>query len=490
MRAGAGRPVRPPRGAWVAMGVPMALGLLVVAVSAGLPDAQEQPFPHAAHEGLFPVCTGCHEAPAPGERPGYPDPGLCAQCHEGGTLPLVTWTGPADVPSNVAFDHAAHAFDMEASGASAQSCESCHSPAEGGRMALEDRVREEGCFSCHVSGPDGHFSAGPQGTTACAFCHVPLAGSRMPVERIATLPVPEDHERGSFLPEDHGASAASGVGRCATCHTQDRCVACHVDADNAAIASVPAAPQGMELPPAAAGYPLPDTHRAERFADAHAPRSGVGECSTCHTSNDCRSCHIDAAPTVVTSLPTRAETSAPGVGLARRAPASHESPFFQEAHGTLAGSDDATCATCHTDATCTDCHDGPAGGSYHPEGFVGGHSAAAFGRADECASCHETAVFCRSCHVESGLGSQGRPGSAYHDAEPVWLLRHGEAARQNLESCASCHQQRDCVQCHGVLGSFKVSPHQPGFDAAEAWARSPRTCLACHVGNPLSGGVR
>lgn len=195
-----------------------------------------------------------------------------------------------------------------------------------------------------------------------------------------------------------------------------------------------------------------------------------------------------APPAEVEALTDGNAARAPGVGLSRRAPGSHDSRFFPEAHGTLAASDGATCATCHTEAYCTDCHDGPPGGSYHPEGFTTGHAAVAFGRADECASCHETAVFCRSCHVESGLGSQGRLGTGYHDAEPVWLLRHGQAARQNLESCASCHQQRDCVQCHGVLGSFKVSPHRPGFDAEAAWARSPRTCLACHVGNPLTGG--
>ncbi len=469
-------------------GILVGLRFLVAAVSAGLLEFQEQTFPHAAHEGLFPTCTGCHEAPALGERPGYPDAALCAECHDGVDLSEVTWPGPTFPASNVTFDHADHAFDLEAVGEPSPSCEGCHTPVGGARMDVVDRVEEDACFSCHVSGADGHFSAGASGSAACALCHVPLAESGFPVERIEALPVPADHERGSFVSEDHGSSAASGIGRCATCHTRDRCLACHVDAGTPLLEAVPPAPADMELPPAPAGYPLPDTHRVDRFAQSHAPVAQPAECATCHTRDDCRSCHVGASPAVVDALPDRRDIRAPGVGLTRSAPGSHESPFFPEAHGTLAGSDDATCATCHTEGYCTDCHDGPAGSSYHPDGFASGHSAAAFARADECASCHETTVFCRSCHVESGLGGQGRLGGGYHDAEPVWLLRHGQAARQNLEGCASCHQQQDCVQCHGVLGAFKVSPHQPGFDAASAWARSPGTCLACHVGNPLTGG--
>jgi hypothetical protein len=43
------------------------------------------------------------------------------------------------------------------------------------------------------------------------------------------------------------------------------------------------------------------------------------------------------------------------------------------------------------------------------------------------------------------------------------------------------------MQCHGVASAFKVSPHGPDFDAERAWARSARTCVACHLGNPLNG---
>jgi hypothetical protein len=122
---------------------------------------------------------------------------------------------------------------------------------------------------------------------------------------------------------------------------------------------------------------------------------------------------------------------------------------------------------------------------FHPPNYVLRHSAEAYGRRLDCASCHNTQLFCRDCHVSSGRGATGRLGPGYHDAEPVWLLRHGQAARQTLESCTSCHTQRDCMQCHSQLGAFRVSPHGPNFDARRAQRANPQICRACHLGDPL-----
>lgn len=103
----------------------------------------------------------------------------------------------------------------------------------------------------------------------------------------------------------------------------------------------------------------------------------------------------------------------------------------------------------------------------------------------ECSNCHNTAAFCRECHIGVGVESVGRLGPGYHDAEPVWLLRHATAARQGLEQCASCHTQQDCLQCHSQFGAFKVSPHGPDFDAERARDRNPWICRACHFSDPI-----
>jgi hypothetical protein len=243
----------------------------------------------------------------------------------------------------------------------------------------------------------------------------------------------------------------------------------------------------MELPPAVAHYNEPSTHLADRWLTLHGAEASRQACATCHTSDDCTSCHVQPLPDAVRSIPARSASVAPGVHVVATAPGSHESAFFMQAHTGLAAAGDASCATCHQESFCVSCHDGPVGGGYHQTNFLARHTADAFGRDAECSNCHNTQVFCRECHVQVGLVGTGRLGPGYHDDGPVWLLRHGQAARQNLESCASCHRQVDCTQCHGVLGAFKVSPHSVGFDAERAWARSPRTCLACHVtGNPLN----
>jgi hypothetical protein len=72
--------------------------------------------------------------------------------------------------------------------------------------------------------------------------------------------------------------------------------------------------------------------------------------------------------------------------------------------------------------------------------------------------------------------------AGYHDAKRGFLLGHGPAARQSLESCVSCHAERDCMTCHAtaVQGGRNFNPHGPGFDAERLRKRNPQMCSACH----------
>lgn len=467
-----------------------AAGILVtVAVTAGAfagrsGASQQQTFPHARHEGLFPLCTGCHEGVTTGDSATmFPSPELCARCHDGQGLPKVSWSGHSERVTNLRFSHTVHVRMLQASGDSALRCEQCHSAPGGGRMAVGPTPQMSTCFGCHAHKATSHYV-----DARCSTCHVPLARSGFDASRIRELPVPADHRDSTFLIQGHGLAASTATWRCATCHTRERCEACHVDASRKEIQAIPAAPAGMELPPTKAEYPTPASHRDVEWLADHGQQAGGGQCSTCHTRQDCQACHIGTVPTQVRSLPSREQTRAPGVGLKIHAPKSHASRFFMKVHPTLASSDNRSCQTCHTESFCTDCHDGPSNGGYHPADYLTRHPADAFGQDAECSACHNTAVFCRDCHIQSGLSTTGRLGGSYHTAEPLWLLRHGQAARQNLEACASCHKQRDCLQCHSVLGAFKISPHGADFDAARAWAKNPRMCLACHLKNPLDNG--
>lgn len=449
-------------------------------VVAAMQAPQEDPFPHEEHEGLFPLCAGCHEGVESGDLTAvYPTAESCANCHDGVQEERVEWDGPTERATNLRYEHIDHANDLIEEGEEALSCESCHSDPAGPRMAVDDEPELETCFGCHTHEAEEHYA-----DAECASCHVPLAESEFPLARLTELPLPADHEAEGFIGSHADPGLDFGGARCATCHTQDRCLDCHVDAERAEIGEVPAAPSTMVLPATEAEYPVPGTHEASDFLRVHGIGITVGDCTTCHTQEDCASCHVTPTAAVIEDLPHRSEVRAPGAQLVRDDPESHESPFFIQAHSWLAGSQESSCATCHTQETCSACHNAPSQAVFHMDDFVLRHAADAYGQSSECANCHSLQVFCRACHQEAGLQGQGRLGPGFHDAEPLFLLRHGQAARQSLEACASCHAQTDCVQCHSETGAFQINPHGPDFDPNQARARNAAVCLACHLRIP------
>jgi hypothetical protein len=442
-------------------------------------------FPHALHEGMFPLCTGCHGGVPTGELERfYPDAATCVRCHELRGVEGVTWSGrePGTLVSNLAFAHEVHGAAVSATGDAELVCATCHTAEGGGRMDV-DPLSADVCVSCH-----GHPAQRHTQDAECATCHVPLAESGLPLERIDAMRPPRDHFSGAFAAGAHGAALAGNEFRCSTCHTRQLCTACHVDADRSEIQSFPAAPADMRLPEARSRYPTPESHASEDFEWEHGALSEETSCATCHTRDDCASCHLPPLPAAAGELRRRSEVVAPGVGLSVDVPSSHESPHFLGEHPALAIPDMASCQSCHTSAFCVECHEGPGQPEFHPPNFVAEHAASAWNQTAECSTCHDAQAFCRSCHVQSGFAADGRLGPGYHDAEPLWLLRHAQAARQSLESCASCHSQRNCLQCHSTVGAFQVNPHGRDFDAKRAQEKNPGVCFACHSTNPIGGG--
>jgi hypothetical protein len=455
----------------------------VAALALGVEGARQDPFPHHEHARLFPLCTGCHEGVPQGNRAEfYPAPTLCAACHDGVELARVVWPGPTPPPpTNLVFSHPVHRTQAAERG-DVVDCTVCHTRVGAGRMEVE-RTLPERCFACHAHAARDHFV-----DADCGQCHVPLARTGFALARIEGLPVPEDHVRGDFLARAHGQLARAEPQRCSTCHTRQRCESCHVDPDAVpAIATIPAAPPTMQLPQFVAHYFSPPSHLEPDWLTRHGQpaNADLRQCSTCHVREDCASCHTDLAPRAVQRLPSRRAVQAPGVLLARTAPASHAAPFFDREHAALAASSPASCTQCHSRRMCEECHNAPSRPRFHPPNFTARHASAAYGQRMECQSCHDRRVFCRDCHEQAGMGTVGRLGPGFHDAEPLWLLRHAQPARMGLESCTTCHAQRDCTQCHSQLGAFQISPHGPGFDARRAQRRNPQICFACHLSDPL-----
>jgi hypothetical protein len=529
------------------MGVAAVALASLAAVTAVLSQIQpSERFPHEQHARLFPLCEGCHEGIPTGDvEDFYPDPALCARCHDGVREATVDWTGPARPVTNLDFSHPRH-DDLVTD--RVLDCTTCHTPAGAPRMRVELAVASQ-CFDCHAHEARDHYV-----DANCTTCHVPLAETTFRLARVAVLPIPVTHEHPRFLAELHGELALTDPARCSTCHTRELCTSCHVDVPGVpVIAQLPPAGPRLELPRFVASYPVPPSHLDPRWEVLHARITEPAECSTCHTRESCATCHQERLPRVAAALPSAARVEAPGVITEMRAPASHLSPSFAMRHGAVAATRKETCTSCHVQSNfCAACHSPvatsplPAGtpgevrlassavvlpaaravppvtapsldtiprrlpvradvhvpregagdarltrrgplqpAEFHPPGFATRHSAAAYGRRLDCQQCHNPRLFCRDCHTESGFEAAGRLGAGFHDAQPMWLLRHGQAARQTLESCTTCHAQRDCLQCHSSLGAFRVNPHRTGFDARAAQRRNPAICLACHATEPL-----
>ncbi|MEJ2678109.1 MAG: cytochrome c3 family protein [Gemmatimonadota bacterium] len=446
---------------------------------------QAQQFPHARHVGLFPLCTGCHVGVPDGDwATFFPDSTTCLRCHDGQRLQRVHYERPTRKPiTNLKFTHPGHIAAAGAQGTTVE-CTTCHTPKGGSRMDVR-LAQLPRCLSCHAHPGTSHYVDAP-----CATCHVPLASTSFSATRVRGLPVPPDHREPDFLRVEHGRLAQAGVTRCSTCHTRERCASCHVSTTGVqAIANMPEAGPNLHLPSFPAHYFTPASHEQSGWLQRHGTSASAqgAQCSTCHTRNDCESCHRQPVPAPVQQMPPRPQTRAPGVMLSRHPPSSHDAPGWKEQHGTFAASDGTLCQSCHTRRFCEDCHTAPTN-RFHPADFVARHATTAYAGRLECQNCHNVAVFCRSCHEQTGVGSRGNLGAGFHSGKPLWLLQHGQAARQNLETCASCHKQQDCLECHSETGTFQVNPHGPGFDPQRMHKRNAAICMACHIKDPLSGG--
>lgn len=327
------------------------------------------------------------------------------------------------------------------------------------------------CLTCHGIRA-GHLSA-PD--TACATCHLTLPqATRLPAARVARFPAPPSHKEAGFAGH-HPVSET-----CATCHARDFCTTCHVDAPEVqAIQALATDPRSLAI---TAKLEAPADHAAPGFLSQHGKeaRRTTGTCATCHTRESCLACHV-AQPAVATELFASGPGRGQGATVARRRPPSHGDDFTDR-HAPLASASSRSCSACHARADCLDCHreNAASGPGYHPVGFLARHPASAYARETSCAECHNTGAFCADCHKQSGLAAQGALRGGFHDAKQGFLLAHGPAARQSLESCVSCHAERDCLTCHSAIGGRRFNPHGPGFDADRMRRHNSQVCTVCH----------
>ncbi len=432
-------------------------------------------FDHAKHRKVFASCTTCHLGAVEKGAAMLPDSSSCATCHDGTVQKRVAWQ-PRREParSNLRFDHIAHARVAVRQPAG---CVACHE-AQGAPWMAVAALDAQRCVTCHEIRAS-HLEA-PD--TACVTCHVSLAqATQLTVGNVAAFPTPPSHDRPGYAEAaGHGAAAKAAGANCATCHAREFCLQCHVDApERTEIQALAADPRSSAI---RATLRAPPGHADPGFLASHGATVArtPQQCTACHTRESCLTCH-SATTRVAAALPAAGPGRGTGAVIARRRPPSHGRSYV-ERHAAAAVATPATCAACHSRSDCLECHrpDAARAGGYHPPGFLTRHPASAYARETSCSDCHNTAGFCTTCHATAGLVARGPLRQGYHDFNSFFSAGHGQAARQSLETCVGCHVENDCLTCHSALGSRRINPHGPGFDAERLRKKNPQMCSACH----------
>jgi predicted CXXCH cytochrome family protein len=445
--------------------------------------ARQDRFDHADHANLFPVCTSCHAGIESGDAAAlYPTAADCARCHNGKTRREVEWKGPVRVATNLKFSHEVHQIE----------CSSCHAKNGATERMQVARAKPEACFECHTpenqpTGPVVHLAA----TSECTMCHVPVKDARaLAQQQIADFPQPPSHKEPGFL-AGHKQATVTSAATCAVCHTKESCSRCHANAGSVkVIASLGSDERVAGLVASKkAVYPKPADHQRANFAAEHGTlaQSGIETCANCHTRDGCQQCHSgSSAADQLARLPVRVAGLAPGVALKKSSARTAHPPGFANAHGTTAGANSESCTSCHQQKFCSDCHQGADSRRFHPANFSSRHSDAVYSGDGECASCHNRESFCQTCHTGLGLNSTGQRTTTFHTSQSIWLLQHGQPARQNMESCASCHTQSSCTRCHATngKGGWGVSPHG-SMNASKLKDKNQVVCVRCHLSGTL-----
>ena len=263
------------------------------------------------------VCADCH-GPGAGESGTAegPTPTLanCSGCHVGYE---VTVDGPVDTPNDwqsvrpaplvpprpdarVSFDHAAHVDRLaDAEGA----CATCH-----GSKGEPSMPTRSTCRTCHGNDGNANDGSGASGTLK-----------------------PSNHT--VAWERRHGAVARASSGRCEECHTESDCAECHTDTASEPFSVHPPNFDTLHAVDARAqSDDCADCHTVQTFCsqchartnhladppdrppprfDQHPPnwttpnapgnhaemaRRNITDCASCHTEDDCVTCHQGVNP--------------------------------------------------------------------------------------------------------------------------------------------------------------------------------------------------
>jgi hypothetical protein len=300
-----------------------------------------------------------------------------------------------------------------------------------------------------------------------------------------------------------GGSTRDGADGAWVAPTAERCTGCHEDAT--AIWRRSVRPAVATLP---AGKAIVFAH------DPHLEQPSIkGQCVGCHGGavgregdstlfppmETCLGCHEHRAQFDQGTC-TNCHKPKDLRGLRPVSFLSHDGAWMRR-HGAEARTGAQRCETCHAQTSCDACHDATRPSSpavrnpealtselVHRFDFLSRHALEAQAAPGQCVTCHARTE-CDACHATRGISGSVRGGQSPHP--PGWgsglgavSNSHGRAARRDIASCATCHDQgaaSNCVRCHRV-GGIGGTPHPVGWRST-APLSSPE-CAACHGGLP------
>ena len=352
-------------------------------------------------------------------------------------------------------------------------CRECHSKAPTSQLP-KDELRSKGqrCDSCHQLTHHVNALATVEvkhELNRCDLCH-----ALKPKAKIEDYRRPTETRYIRFSHQVHEKNAIP-------------CLSCHKD-----LSPTDSIERGQDY--ASSALPsMDDCMKCHANSPAQPGRNSKAEPAAIDSSKPptpCQACHLSQGGKLRTTFPSGKLYPSTAFQMVH-------GPGFALKHGPEAGLNSKLCVECHEETECAACHDGRVRPrDVHPGDYLQLHALDSRQHPESCGRCHQAQNFCLSCHQSMGiaetspqatLAGRGRvhpPRSTFTEG-PMGSLHHGTQARQRLESCTSCHTERDCLNCHATIdrGSRGLNPHPPGFSGqscANPAAQNPRACFTCH----------
>jgi len=375
------------------------------------------------------TCVGCHAHDVP-EHLSAQAP--CRNCHvslsEAEALPTTEVAAFPRPPSHEAdafiLGHGRDPLDIA-------TCAVCHA--------------RESCARCHLD---------PSRVSEIGQLSADARIAELEEGKDGEWPEPASHEAVDWVFE-HGLEAGAASATCSNCHAEASCRTCHGAASIAAIEALPSpddGPKGVVVERTRPPGHLPDFGSRHGTAAA----SDLPRCASCHVENECAACHENPRDAARAPEEVRQDAVSPGTGLFSHQepkpfatpaddlrPGYHPENFILR-HGAEAFAVQTSCGDCHsTEVFCRECHtsvgmgvgvDGGAGGAFHDAqpNWLFEHGRAARQGLEECATCHQQ-TSCLRCH-SARAGLRINPHGPGFDATRV--------SERSTMACGVCHTAR------------------------------------------------